>query len=521
MADKTESAYLGTISTNSFNNDYKFIKTVGQGGFGEVYKVLSKKDDHTYAVKRVRFDQHKSKNKLHLIKRELINNAKLSHENVVRYYDSWVEVSADQLSRTISADSETDSSRSFLKQTPDHNEEQLSRKDSRANWCDQNDTNNSRVQEIIPEKSSDISNISIYFEDNISNDQKNTHTHEIKTEESEGSQIKEERETVEAPADSDPEKTDNDKRFMDQIKSDQANLPDFKGLYVSFEDTSDTSSSSNSLKMPQNSSGDVHETLSSSNFAFDDSDTDSDIVFDEAAPSGIINDSEFSKVSEENADDLYNEFADEEQPQESLTSAVFAELLEELSNSVSGNDILQPDLTSSINRMPEIIEDANPRYLDLYIKMEFCDLTLREAIDKGDLVNNDSKCWSYFKQTVKGLSYIHSKGITHRDLTPRNIFITSEHIAKIGDFGLSRLHHEREIEPDHISDPLVGPQKQTTVSNSSGLTGGVGTVWYTAPEALGESSCAYGHEVDLFSLGLILFEMSYVPLKTEQEKAAI
>ena len=519
MADKTGSAFLGTISTNSFNNDYTFIKTVGQGGFGEVYKVLSMKDDHIYAVKKVRFDQHKRKNKLYLIKRELINNAKLSHENVVRYYDSWVEVSADQFSRTISTDSETDSSRRFLKQTSDDNEEQLYRENSREKWWGQYNTNNSRVQEITPEESLDESNSSIYFEDNISNDQENTHTHKMKTEESESSQVKEDRETGEAHIDSDVENSENDKRFTDQIKSTQVNLPDFKRLNVSSEDTSDTSLSSNSLKMPRVSSGNVHEALSSSSFAFDDFDTEADIVFDEAALSGKENDSEFTKRGEEYVDDLYNEFADEEDPQASLPSGVFAELLEELSKSVSGNDILQPDSTSLTDGIKEIIEDASPRYLDLYIKMEFCDLTLREAIDNGDLVNNDSECWSYFKQIVKGLSYIHSKGITHRDLKPRNVFITNEHVVKIGDFGLSRLHPEREIEPDNPSDSLSVPQKQIKVS--SRLTGGIGTVWYTAPEALGDSSCNYGQEVDLFSLGLIFFEMNYVPLKTEQEKAAI
>ena len=512
MANKSESAFLGTISTDHFNNDYSFIKTVGQGGFGEVYKVLSKKDDHIYAVKRVRFDRHKRKNKLHLIKRELINNAKLSHENVVRYYDSWVEVSADQLSRTISTESETDSSRSFIKQTPD--EEQLSRKEGTAIRCDQNDANNSRVQDIIPEELLDISSSSVHFENNISNDQENTHICEMNAEESEGLHFKEEKENVEAKTDCDLEKS-----FTYKIKSDQANLPDFKGLYVSFEDISDTSSSSNSSKMPHISSGDLHETSSSGSFAFDDSDTEADIIFDETAPSGKVNDSELTKRGEEYVGDLYNEFADEEDPQASLPSGVFAELLEELSKSVSGNDSLQPDPTSPTNCMQEIIEDSNPRYYDLYIKMEFCDLTLREAIDKDDLVNNDSECWSYFKQIVKGLSYIHSKGITHRDLNPRNVFITNEHIVKIGDFGLSRLHPEREIEPDNLSDSLSVPQKQIKVS--SGLTGGIGTVWYTAPEALGDSSCNYGQEVDLFSLGLIFFEMNYVPLKTEQEKAAI
>lgn len=67
--------------------------------------------------------------------------------------------------------------------------------------------------------------------------------------------------------------------------------------------------------------------------------------------------------------------------------------------------------------------------------MEFCEQTLRDAIDNCKLADED-KTWSYFRQIVKGLDYIHRRGITHRDLNPRNIFVTSQDIVKIGDFGL-------------------------------------------------------------------------------------
>ena len=42
-----------------------------------------------------------------------------------------------------------------------------------------------------------------------------------------------------------------------------------------------------------------------------------------------------------------------------------------------------------------------------------------------------------FRQFVAGLSYIHSQGISHRDIKPENIVLTSDHQAKIIDFGLS------------------------------------------------------------------------------------
>ncbi len=91
-----------------------------------------------------------------------------------------------------------------------------------------------------------------------------------------------------------------------------------------------------------------------------------------------------------------------------------------------------------------------------------------------------------------GVAYLHDHGIVHRDLKPGNIFI-DEGIVKIGDYGLSKF---------------------ISCSRRSGQTGSVGTVHYMAPEI---ANGRYGKEIDIYALGIILYEMltGHVPFEGE------
>ncbi len=91
-----------------------------------------------------------------------------------------------------------------------------------------------------------------------------------------------------------------------------------------------------------------------------------------------------------------------------------------------------------------------------------------------------------------GVMYLHDHGIVHRDLKPGNIFV-DEGMVKIGDYGLSKF---------------------ISCSRRSGQTGSVGTVHYMAPEI---ANGRYGKEIDIYALGIILYEMltGHVPFEGE------
>ncbi|MFZ5829663.1 MAG: serine/threonine-protein kinase [Planctomycetota bacterium] len=81
-----------------------------------------------------------------------------------------------------------------------------------------------------------------------------------------------------------------------------------------------------------------------------------------------------------------------------------------------------------------------------------------------------------------GVAYLHDHGIVHRDLKPGNVFMT-DGLVKVGDYGLSKF---------------------ISCSRRSGHTESIGTVHYMAPEV---ANGRYGKEIDVYALGVMLYEM--------------
>ncbi len=99
-----------------------------------------------------------------------------------------------------------------------------------------------------------------------------------------------------------------------------------------------------------------------------------------------------------------------------------------------------------------------------------------------------------FAQILEGLIYLHSKGIIHRDLKPGNIFI-SKGAIKIGDFGLATITRESNVLLHNNQNLKKGLESSSNV----------GTCLYSSPEQ--EKNAIYTNKADIYSLGIILFEI--------------
>ena len=138
------------------------------------------------------------------------------------------------------------------------------------------------------------------------------------------------------------------------------------------------------------------------------------------------------------------------------------------------------------------IEEADNKN---FIVMEFVDgqtlqakkssLSLKHALDIGI-------------QVAEGLAAAHEKGIVHRDIKPENIMIRKDGIAQVMDFGLAKLR---------------GASRLTKEGST------VGTAGYMSPEQIqGQDT---DHRSDIFSLGVLLFEMltRQLPFRAAHETA--
>jgi len=130
----------------------------------------------------------------------------------------------------------------------------------------------------------------------------------------------------------------------------------------------------------------------------------------------------------------------------------------------------------------------------LYMVTEFLEgETLRERLRSGPLLTR--KAAEYAQQAACGLAAAHDKGIVHRDLKPENIFVTHDGQVKILDFGLAKL--------TQLDETVISDSATLALQTEPGVL--LGTFAYMSPEQV--KGQRVDHRSDLFSFGLVLYEM--------------
>ena len=90
-------------------------------------------------------------------------------------------------------------------------------------------------------------------------------------------------------------------------------------------------------------------------------------------------------------------------------------------------------------------------------------------------------------EITQGVAFLHqlTPPMVHRDLNDKNVMFTFDGVAKIGDFGQSRLKQDLYLTSDQP-----------------------GMVIFMPPEALGDGNSKYDESLDIFSLGVLMLEIA-------------
>lgn len=145
-------------------------------------------------------------------------------------------------------------------------------------------------------------------------------------------------------------------------------------------------------------------------------------------------------------------------------------------------------------RHPDIVEikhillpPSRREFRDIYVVFELMESDLHQVIKANDDLTPEHYQF-FLYQLLRGLKYIHTANVFHRDLKPKNILANADCKLKICDFGLARVAFN---------------DTPTAIF----WTDYVATRWYRAPELCGSFFSKYTPAIDIWSIGCIFAEL--------------
>ncbi|KAI4317728.1 hypothetical protein L6164_025575 [Bauhinia variegata] len=145
-------------------------------------------------------------------------------------------------------------------------------------------------------------------------------------------------------------------------------------------------------------------------------------------------------------------------------------------------------------RHPDIVEikhillpPSRREFKDIYVVFELMESDLHQVIKANDDLTPEHYQF-FLYQLLRGMKYIHTANVFHRDLKPKNILANADCKLKICDFGLARVAFN---------------DTPTAIF----WTDYVATRWYRAPELCGSFFSKYTPAIDIWSIGCIFAEL--------------
>ena len=103
---------------------------------------------------------------------------------------------------------------------------------------------------------------------------------------------------------------------------------------------------------------------------------------------------------------------------------------------------------------PTRIFDGRTTRIAFAINMEWVLAgTVRDACDKGEAQWTEAQVRKRVRLLLKPLALLHSMGVSHRDVTPPNVFVGDRKVLKLGDFGITKA----QLHPSGVHADILNP----------------------------------------------------------------
>uniref|UniRef100_A0A182ME23 non-specific serine/threonine protein kinase n=1 Tax=Anopheles culicifacies TaxID=139723 RepID=A0A182ME23_9DIPT len=479
--------------TSRFRDDFDLLQCLGKGGFGVVFEVRNKLDDCRYAIKRVVLpNKQESKDR---VMREVKTLAHCEHQNIVRYFHAWIEtpppgwqerhdrewIERNCLSTSIDIETPTDTcpplpggasatTASSFEVGMKNSRLQTTSVQSRlwmpqfpeANFSFSKGTGDGPALQRY-EQSDSCS----FIEFRAEGDQEGQRTHD-----------------------------DGDDTSSSESDSDETSGMQSNGKQKWNAEADDDDSLDIIFKEPSGSEGIPANGVASQQHA-----VSIDVSFSPEAPSQpVMLHGAFNGEPQQKQ----NPFRKTHRRPLSLDLTSTGQVRPIRVDPNAGSTANHSTLPSETDQSKATSTQSNKIYL--YIQMQLCHKqSLKEWLCMNGFPARRDKIVPIFEQIVAGVEYVHLKGLIHRDLKPSNIFFSLDGRIKIGDFGLVTDSSDLQYDSEN-NMPTMVPDRHTRQ---------VGTQLYMSPEQL--KGLPYDYKVDIYSLGLILFEL-LVSFGTEMER---